>query len=69
MNDNVLHNVMGWLCAKVAEFWAEHMRPVSYGRVFYPGGVRVKVTVELYERPDDTQPVRAVRDEDEGIAD
>jgi hypothetical protein len=53
----IMSNAAGW--------WTRFMRPVAYDRVFHVSGVRVRVRVEEYRTPGDTQPVYGRREPEE----
>jgi hypothetical protein len=42
----------------LARMWAQHIRPVSYDRVFYVDGVRVRIVIDEYKSKQDTKPLQ-----------
>lgn len=42
----------------LAEVWVELLRPLPFDHVLFPNGIRVRVIVDEYHNPEDTQPLR-----------
>jgi hypothetical protein len=56
------------LAIAIADFWLAHV-PARFDNVFCLPNGRVRVIIEKYETPEDTQPVYGRRDEDDRMAD
>lgn len=61
MNDNVTMSAMRGLVIAVANFWAQHIRPMPFDGVFHLSGVRVRVQIDEYKTAEDTQPMKAAQ--------
>lgn len=48
-SDTLRTSFIGEAAAMLARFWVQHIRPVSYRRVFYVDNVRVRVEIGEYE--------------------
>ena len=62
---DAFYSALRGLALTVADFWQAHVSPARFDSVFCLPNGRVRMTIERYESPDDTQPVYGQRVVDE----
>lgn len=66
---SIIDGVVSDFALMLARIYQQWIHPRKYDRIFYPNGLRVRVTIEQYTTAEDTQPMSRVKDEDDRIAD
>jgi hypothetical protein len=66
---SIIDGVVGDFALMLARIYQQWIHPRKYDRIFYPNGLRVRVTIEQHKTADDTQPLRPAQDEDDRISD
>jgi hypothetical protein len=62
------------LAMAIALFWSDRVRPTKFDQVFILPNCRVRLTIDEFKSPEDTQPIKRLEqvcktDEDDRIAD